>query len=161
MGEWEDAAVAMAYRRHAPRLLGTALRLLRQREDAEDTVQEAFIALVRTAPAIDAEGIGAWLHRVVVNGSLDRLRSRKRWRTEQPNDALPALSASVPNPRSLDLARAVERLPERARLVFVLHDVEGLLHEEVGAALGIDPGTSKSQLARARALLRASLEGRP
>jgi RNA polymerase sigma-70 factor (ECF subfamily) len=161
MGEWNDAAVAEAYRRHAPRLLGTALRLLRQREDAEDTVQEAFIALVRSAPATDAEGAGAWLHRVVVNGALDRLRSRKRWRTEEPDDANLASPASVPDPRSLDLARAVARLPERARLVFVLHDVEGLLHEEVGAALGIDPGTSKSQLARARALLRVALEGQP
>lgn len=161
MGEWSDAAVAEAYRRHAPRLLGTALRLLRQREDAEDTVQEAFIALVRSAPAANAEGAGAWLHRVVVNGALDRLRSRKRWRTEEPDDANLASPRSVPDSRSLDLARAVARLPERARLVFVLHDVEGLRHEEVGAALGIDPGTSKSQLARARALLRVSLEGRP
>jgi RNA polymerase sigma-70 factor (ECF subfamily) len=162
MGEWNDAAVAEAYRRHAPRLLGTALRLLRQREDAEDTVQDAFIALVRTAPATDAEGAGPWLHRVVVNAALDRLRTRKRWRTEAPEDAgLVAPTGSIPDPRALDLARAVERLPERARLVFLLHDVEGLLHEEVGAALGIDAGTSKSQLARARSLLRAVLGGRP
>lgn len=162
MGEWSAAAVAEAYRRHTPRLLGTALRLLRQREDAEDTVQEAFIALVRHAPATDAEGAGAWLHRVVVNGALDRLRSRRRWRTEEPDEAgLAAPAGTIPDPRVLDLARAVAGLPERARLVFLLHDVEGLLHEEVGAALGIDPGTSKSQLARARALLRAALEGRP
>lgn len=162
MGEWSDAAVAEAYRRHAPRLLGTALRLLRQREDAEDTVQEAFIALVRHAPAVDAEGAGAWLHRVVVNGALDRLRSRRRWRTEEPDEtSLAAPASTMPDPRALDLARAVAGLPERARLVFLLHDVEGLRHEEVGAALSIDPGTSKSQLARARALLRVALEGRP
>lgn len=161
MGEWSDAAVAEAYRRHAPRLLGTALRLLRQREDAEDTVQEAFVALVRHAPATDAEGAGAWLHRVVVNGALDRLRSRRRWRIEEPDEARLPAAAATPAPQALDLARAVARLPERARLVFVLHDVEGLRHDEVGAALGIEPGTSKSQLARARALLRETLEGRP
>jgi RNA polymerase sigma-70 factor (ECF subfamily) len=94
MGEWSDAAVAEAYRRHAPRLLGTALRLLRQREDAEDTVQEAFVALVRNAPATDAEGAGAWLHRVVVNGALDRLRSRKRWRGSPPGPRCAARASS-------------------------------------------------------------------
>lgn len=161
MGGWDDAAVAEAYRRHAPRLFGTALRLLRRREDAEDAVQDAFVALVRSHPEILPDGAGAWLHRVVVNGSLDRLRAGRRWRTEELSDAVPGVASRRPDPVGLDLRRAVARLPERARLVFLLHDVEGLRHEEVGAALGIDPGTSKSQLARARGLLRDALEGRP
>jgi len=97
----------------------------------------------------------------VVNGALDRLRSRKRWRTEEPEDANLASPASTPDPRALDLARAVARLPERARLVFVLHDVEGLLHEEVGAALGIDRGRASPSSRGPARCLRVALEGLP
>ncbi len=145
--------------RHASPLLGTALRILRQREDAEDVVQEALIATVAKPPAILTSALPAWLHRVVVNRCLDRLRRERRRGAENLSPFPPAAAGSSPSPRRIDLQRAVAALPERARLVFVLHDVEGLQHAEIAALLGISVGTSKSQLFRARDLLRHQLEG--
>lgn len=145
--------------RHASPLLGTALRILRQREDAEDVVQEALIATVAKPPAIPSSALPAWLHRVVVNRCLDRLRRERRHGAETLSTIPPAAADSSPSPRRIDLQRAVAALPERARLVFVLHDVEGLQHAEIAALLGISSGTSKSQLFRARDLLRHRLLG--
>ena len=141
-------------------LRGTALRMLRAAEDAEDVVQEAFLAYHRHAMALSEPEAGAWLHRVVVNRALDRLRSRSRWRLEELSEEgggrpLPATRRS--EDQRLDIERAVDALPEAARLVFLLHDVEGYKHREIAARLGISEGTSKSQLFRARGIVRREL----
>jgi RNA polymerase sigma-70 factor (ECF subfamily) len=142
-------------------LRGTALRMLRAAEDAEDVVQEAFLAYHRHGMALPENEAGAWLHRVVVNRALDRLRSRSRWRLEELSDDAAAGPAAAGPRRSddqrLDIERAVEALPEAARLVFVLHDVEGYKHREIAERLGISEGTSKSQLFRARGIVRREL----
>jgi RNA polymerase sigma-70 factor (ECF subfamily) len=94
---------------------------------------------------------------VVVNGCLDRLRRGKRWGEEELGERTQPASAR-PDLR-LDIARAVEQLPERARVVFLLHDVEGFRHEELSEALGVSVGTTKSQLFRARRMLRDLMRG--
>lgn len=155
----DERWLAAVYRDHGRVLFGAALRLLGRPEDAEDAVQDAFVALHRAAAVAEAD-VPRWLHRVVINASLDRLRRRARWRAvEIDDDAFQVPSAPSIGAR-LDLERAVGALPERARVVFLLHDAEGLSHDEIATLLGVTEGTSKSQLARARALLRERLAGR-
>ena len=148
------------YRSLGGRLHATALRLLRSPEEAEDAVQDAFLQFHRQGEAFDPVAAGAWLHRVVVNRSLDRLRSRSRWRQEEATDTSMPAQRPAPIATRLDLERAVATLPEGARRVFLLHDVEGFRHGEVATLLGISEGTSKSQLFRAREILRGALGGR-
>lgn len=148
---------AEAYARHGRALYGTALRILGRTEDAEDAMQDTFLIYHRNRSGLDPSQVGGWLRRVLVNRCIDRLRQRGRRPEVELNEAVTPASAR-PECRALDLERAVARLPERARMVFVLHDVEGLRHDEVGETLGIAPGSSKSQLFRARRLLRGYLE---
>ena len=157
MTEAGREAIAELYRLLGRRLYGTALRLLKSPEEAEDAVHDAFVAYHHQGPGFAPQEAGGWLHRVVVNGCLDRLRARSRWRwSEADEETLEPLPAPRPGER-LDLERAVGALPEGARRVFLLHDLEGLKHTEVAALLGISAGTSKAQLFRARELLRAAL----
>ncbi len=152
------AGFSTLYQEHGRSLYGTALRMLQRPEDAEDAVQEAFLTLYRRAPTVEPLRVGAWLHRVLVNHCIDQLRRSRRWRLSEVTE-----SVSVTRPRqdgaSLDLERAVARLPQRARLVLLLHDVEGFTHQETAELLDLSEGTSKSQLSRARRLLREQLSG--
>ena len=167
----DDDAFREVYRRFGGSLYGTAWRILRNAEEAEEVVQETFLILYRKAASARPENLGAWLHRVAANRSVDRLRRRTRrgevelfQGTHTDGGASAGADARaeagrpapIAGPRALglDLERAVARLPERARTVFILHDVEGFKHREIGELMGISDGSSKSQLFRARALLR-------
>lgn len=138
-------------------LFGTALRIMKRPEEAEEVVQEAFIKLFEKARTIQGS-LGSWLHRVTVNLCLDRMRLKANQTEELPAE-IPVATTGQGGVARLDLGRAVEKLPERARLVFLLHDVEGYKHREVGELLGITDGTSKAQLFRAREMLRRNLDG--
>jgi RNA polymerase sigma-70 factor (ECF subfamily) len=170
----DEAAFSEVYRRYGGTLYGTAWRILKSPQEAEEVVQEAFLALYHAAADDPPRNLGGWLRRVTSNRALDRLRKRSR-RGEvelldgvHEADAGSTPQAPSPPPRreataagsglGLDLERAVERLPERARMVFLLHDVEGFKHREVGELMGISDGSSKSQLFRARAMLRDWLQ---
>ncbi|MGD8331321.1 MAG: RNA polymerase sigma factor [Acidobacteriota bacterium] len=170
----DQAAFSEVYRRYGGTLYGTAWRILKSPQEAEEVVQEAFLALYHTAADDPPRSLGAWLRRVTSNRALDRLRKRSR-RGEvelldgvHEADAGAALEAPSPAPHqgpissgggvTLDLERAIDRLPERARMVFLLHDVEGFKHREVAELMGISDGSSKSQLFRARAMLRDWLQ---
>jgi len=151
---------AEVYRTFSRPLYGTALRMLRRPEDAEDALQETFLTLYRKAPDLPDSRLGAWLHRVLVNECIDRVRRGRRWRTTGVDENL----APAPPPQdgpSLDLERAVSRLPEKARLVFLLHDVEGFKHRELSGMLDLSEGTTKSQLFRARKMLREFINRAP
>ena len=159
-----DAFEAL-YRRHSARVHGVVLRLAGwQRARAEDLVQEAFLRAWQALPGWRGEAaFGTWLHRLAVNVALMDLRAR-RVRPALDGDDDDALDAMLA-PESpghaaalaIDLERAVATLPPRARAVLVLHDIEGWTHGEIGAALDMATGSSKSQLHRARGLLRARL----
>lgn len=163
-----DAFEAL-YRRHSARVHGVVLRLAGwQRARAEDLVQEAFLRAWQALPGWRGEAaFGTWLHRLAVNVALMELRAR-RVRPALDGDDDDALDA-MPAPESprhaaalaIDLERAVATLPPRARAVLVLHDIEGWTHGEIGAALDMATGSSKSQLHRARGLLRARLGDTP
>ncbi|MBI4409532.1 MAG: RNA polymerase sigma factor, partial [Gemmatimonadetes bacterium] len=127
---------------------------------AEDWAQEAWARAIRGLPSFrgDAE-FSTWLHRIAVNSALHGRRAHeRRARREEP---LGDVATDAPAGNAVlrwRLERSLDRLPEGMRQVLVLHDVHGYTHEEIGELLGITPGTSKSQLFKARAKMRALLQ---
>lgn len=158
------AAFECLYRRHAGRVHGVIARLVGHASArAEDLTQEAFVRAWQALPQFRFESaLSTWLHRLAVNTALMELRSRRGGpRFDQDEDALEELgtvdSAGRGTALGMDLQRAVDTLPPRARAVLVLHDVEGWKHDEIASELGMAVGSSKAQLHRARHLLRARL----
>ena len=149
------------YRKHIGKVYGLCLRMTGNVAEAEDCAQEAFIQAWNKLDRFRGDSAFAtWLHRIAVNSVLGRMRKSKR-ETERIQVAaeMPSSPASVADSGELrDLADAVDRLPQGARHVFVLHAVYGYSHEEAGKMLGIAAGTSKAQLHRARRLLAQQLE---
>jgi RNA polymerase sigma-70 factor (ECF subfamily) len=154
------------YRAHAPRLFGLACRMV-GREDAEDLLQDIFLTAHRKLGSYKGESaLGTWLFRLATNQCLDHLRS-KRTRLAMLTDTIDA-EPDAPGAAAgailgvldrMDLERALAQLPAGCRAVFVLHDVEGLEHREIGQLMEISDGTSKSQLHKARMRLRGLLAG--
>ncbi|MBX3725848.1 MAG: sigma-70 family RNA polymerase sigma factor [Xanthomonadales bacterium] len=160
----DAGAFERLYRRHASRLNAVLWRLAGGVEArAEDWLQEAFVRAWQQLPGFRFESrFGTWLHRLAVNTALMQLRSLaarpEGWIDADADDAsLHGGGADRPDLRH-DLERAIGALPERARAVLVLHDIEGWQHQEIAEAMGTAVGTSKAQLHRARGLLRAQLE---
>ena len=149
------------YRLHVDKVYGLCLRMTGNVSEAEDCAQEAFIQAWNKLDKFRGDSaFSTWLHRIAVNSVLGRIRKSKR---EQ--DRIQAV-ADTTAPRVetgdsgdlRDLAEAIDRLPEGARNVFVLHAVYGYSHDEAGSMLGIASGTSKAQLHRARRLLAQQLD---
>jgi RNA polymerase sigma-70 factor, ECF subfamily len=151
----EDAFRTL-YRAHTPALYALALRLTGgDQSEAEDLVQESWVRAVRALSTFRAQSaLRSWLCGFLMNVRRERMRAD--WRTVDAPDAEP-LAEPNSHEATLDLERAIGALPDGARDVFVLHDVYGYTHREIAGMLGIVEGTSKSQLTRARTLLRRSL----
>lgn len=147
------------YRATVARVHGLARRLLGD-PHADDATQEVYLrAWTRLAGFRGESAFATWLHRLALNVLLAR-RSAALGGAEDGERELAQVAerrASEPG-LALDLEQLIQGLPRGARDVFVLHDVEGLDHAEVAALLGVSSGTSKSQLHRARTLLRARFE---
>jgi RNA polymerase sigma-70 factor (ECF subfamily) len=154
-------AYEMIYRQHVGRVHALCLRMSRDRSEADELTQETFVRVWERLASFRGESaFSTWLHRVTVNVVIAELRRRGRWRErfvdQEPDDvgvAQPAFSAGDDR----DLERAIANLSPQARLVFVLHDVEGYKHGEIAELTGIAVGTSKAHLHRARLLLREEL----
>jgi len=151
------------YRQHAARIYTLACRMAGSPEDGEDLLQEIFLQAYRKLGSFKGDSaLGTWLYRLALNHCLDYVRSRHA-KMSKLTDTLDADISYQPIARRdtpiarLDLERPLERLPDGCREAFVLHDVEGFDHKEVGNLLGIAEGTSKSQVFKARAKLRALL----
>jgi RNA polymerase sigma-70 factor (ECF subfamily) len=150
------------YHEHARRVFAICLRMTADRDRAEDLTQEAFLrAWDRLDQYRGDAAFGAWLRKVAINVVLADRRSRSRRQDrETPAEDEERFGRSVApaHPTAgLDLDAALARLPEGARTVFVLHDVEGYRHDEIARMLGVATGTSKTQLHRARKLLREAM----
>jgi RNA polymerase sigma-70 factor (ECF subfamily) len=158
----DAAAFERLYRAHVARVHGLA-RWLLGGDDVEDAVQEVFIRVWEKLGTFSGQSaFGTWLHRVAVNHLLRRRAQRATHRRRHSDDAahLGRVAAPVARPDlRVAIERAVDRLPAGAREVFVLHDMEGYKHEEIATMLAVDPGTSRSQLHRARMMLREHLGG--
>lgn len=148
------------YRENVSRIHGLARRMAGN-DVADDLTQEVFLRAWRKLHTFRGEAsFSTWLHRLAVNLILSRReRMRKREERQVSGDGvLEAMRGPRKTPGlAVDFEAAVEHLPEGARQVFVLYDVEGYTHQEVGEMLGISEGTSKSQLHRARMILRKHL----
>ncbi len=162
----EPDAFDELYRRFAPRVFTLACRMSGSRSSGEDLLQEIFLLVYRKLGSFKGEAaLGTWVYRLATNCCLDFLRSRQH-KLELVSDEL---DESLPPPRAsgarltaerLDLERAIAQLPPGYRAAFVLHDVEGFDHAEVGRLLGIAEGTSKSQVHKARMKMRELLRSR-
>jgi RNA polymerase sigma-70 factor (ECF subfamily) len=160
----DGAAFEHLYQQHAARLYNLAYRMAGTAHDAEDLLQEVFLLAYRKVGSFRGESsLGTWLYRLAMNHCLDVLRSRQSrmgQQTDSLDDEAAAEPAAVPALAAvsrIDLDRAIERLPHACRAAFLLHDVEGFGHQEVGAILGISEGTSKSQVHKARLRIRTYL----
>jgi RNA polymerase sigma-70 factor (ECF subfamily) len=150
------------YRVNVGRVYALCLRMAGDPTLAEELAQEAFVrAWQKLGSFRGASAFSTWLHRVAVNVVLGHRRStaRREARVRAVGDDLPHDVAGPEGgtAESIDLERAISSLPDGARTVFVLHDVEGFRHQDVSRLMGIAVGTSKAQLHRARKLLRKAL----
>src|SRR5213594_2184155 len=131
-------------------------------DQADDLTQDVFVRAWQKLGTFRGESaFGTWLHRLAVNVILGRRETLgiRRQRHLDGDAALEIVPSRRTTPEiSMDFETAMERLPDGARQVFVLHDVEGYRHEEIAEMTGIAVGTSKAQLFRARRLLRGMLE---
>jgi len=174
----DAAAFAELVRGQGPRMLAVARRLLRSDDDASDAVQEAFISAFRAIGNFEGGAkLSTWLHRIVVNASLMRLRNRSRrpevsidellpkfvedgqhidepreWKSPEPLDALERRET-----REL-VRRLIDKLPTDYRTVLLLRDIEGLDTKETAELLGVTPNAAKIRLHRARLALRTLLD---
>lgn len=158
----DPRAERLLYDRHVDRVYRLAHRMSGDETLARDFTQDAFVrAFERFAEFRGDASLATWLHAIAVNVILNGLKKVKRIRSrEEGMDVLPD-TPEVRRTAEPDLKRrlhaAIEALPDGYRMVFVMHDVEGYTHEEIAASLGIQSGTSKAQLSRARGKLREAL----
>jgi RNA polymerase sigma factor (sigma-70 family) len=153
-----DRSFLPLYDRHAGAMYALAYRLMGAKEaDAADALQEAWLRAIPRLPGFRRESsLRTWLCGFIVNCCRERFRGPLFEELDE---------ASVPSKggndlrvlEMIDLESALASLPPGARTVVILHDIEGYTHDEIAGALGIEPGTSKSQLSRGRAALRRHL----
>lgn len=152
-----DRAFLAIYDRHAAAMYALALRLVGGRADAAaDVLQEAWLRAVQRLPEFRRQSsLRTWLCGFVINCSRERLRVPLFEPISDLAEARPEAGLG------LDVERAIWALPDGYRMVVILHDIHGYTHREIASSLGIDEGTSKSQLSRARDALRRSLQRTP
>lgn len=173
----DERAFEALVRDHGGAMLATARRFLGCAEDAADAVQDAFVSAFRSIHSFEGNAkVGTWLHRIVVNHALMRLRSRKRRPTVRIEDVLPTFDDTGHHSRPVrpwrdigddELVRAetqahvracIDRLPDPYRTVILLRDIEGLDTDQTAELLGTNNAVVKTRLHRARQALRALLE---
>ena len=173
--EWIDLARSgdpvaerRLYEAHVDRVYRLAFRMTGSDDLAQDFTQETFVrAFDRLGQFRGDAAFATWLHAIAVRVVLNAMRKVKRLRRRETelNEAAHSTdrrgswsggAGSDPILRAR-LVEAIDRLPERYRLAFVMHDVEGYTHEEIGEAMGVETGTSKSLVSRARSKLREAL----
>ncbi len=169
-----DAALAAAgdrkaferlYRANVDRVFSVCARMVGDRSKAEDLTQDVFVRAWEKLGTFRGDSqFSTWLHRLAVNVVLNdrEAEGRRRNRHDEGIEDMDTIAFHDVHPLpvpglSLDLEQAIASLPPGAKKVFVLHDVEGYTHEEIGAMLGVTSGGCKAQLHRARMLLRRML----
>ncbi|MDR3692798.1 MAG: sigma-70 family RNA polymerase sigma factor [Fimbriimonas sp.] len=152
-----------------PSVLGTALRLTRSREDAEDLAQEAIVRAYDAFERFDGTNFKAWMLRIVTNLYINKYRQRQRgpqFGSLEEEGAIEPVSSEYELPDRLlfdhvvgaEIEDALGRVPEDFRMAVILSDIEGLSYQEIADATSVPIGTVRSRLARGRSMLRRSLE---
>jgi RNA polymerase sigma-70 factor (ECF subfamily) len=156
----DERGFAGLVRLHQRRAYIVARSIVMTHEDAEDAVQEGFLRAHQALDRFDpAQAFGAWLNRIVANAALDLARRRKVRNAEEISESIPATFRDPAESGELRerLEAALAQLPDRARAVIVMHDIEGFTHAEIGEMLSIPGGTARSDLHHARQKLRVLL----
>ena len=156
----DQSAFEEIYRTHVGRVYAICLRMLANRSRADEMAQQVFVrAWVKLCTFRRESSFASWLYRLAINLTLDELNSSKKWVTHISDHGSIVSSTHVEAARNLklDLENAISCLPKQARVVFVLHDIEGWKHEEIAEIMGLAIGTCKAQLSRARRMLREVL----
>ena len=174
----DESAFEQLYRAHSPRVFALCLRMSGSRARATDLTQDVFVHIWERLSTWRGEAaLSSWIHRLTVNLILSNVRSeQRRQKHEMPSDDAPETGNAQRDTRdvdsrrsegsvrpasvheAIDLERAIAALPNGARTVFVLHDVEGYQHDEIAKMTGTAEGTCRAQLHRARKLLMEALE---
>jgi RNA polymerase sigma-70 factor (ECF subfamily) len=158
----DASAFERLYRTHVARIHSLTRRMLGAHE-ADEVTQDVFVRTWQKLGQFRGDSaFSTWLHRLAVNVVIERV-GRSAIQRERMSDDQTALDMATVGPARADLKvdfeAAIEQLPPGAREIFVLHDVEGYKHREIGSMLDITTGTSKRQLHRARMLMRKHLGG--
>jgi len=162
----DPRAFAVLVERHSPRVYNVAMRMLGDADEARDATQDAFLTVVRKATQFRGEAaFSTWLHRIAVNACYDILRKRRRQpmlrRIDDEGDPIeetgpPVSDHADSTAGTIDVGRALQRIPDEYRIVLVLADVQDLPYEEIARTLDVPIGTVKSRVHRGRvALARA------
>ena len=157
------SAQRQLYELFAPPMLGVCYRYTKSVADAEDVLQEGFIKVFKNLHQYKGEGeLGAWIRRIMVTTAINYLKKNARYQSELvfTDESLHAVSNDDPELRleAKELAALIRQLPPGYQTIFNLYAVEGYTHVQIGEMLGIQEGTSRSQYARARALLVSWLQ---
>lgn len=175
----EDVAFTAFAHQHAGPMLAVARRIVGNEEDARDALQEAFLSAFKAIKTFEGGSrLSTWLHRIVVNAALMKLRSRKRAQERSIEDLLPKFlsdghpvtpaaawretgdSEAQKKENRMLVRAAIEELPEIYRTVLLLRDIEEMSTEETAEVLGINNNAVKTRLHRARQALRTLLDPR-
>ena len=158
----ENRAHKIVYERFSGRMMAVCVRYCANRADAEEVMLDGFMRVFDKIEQFREEGsLEGWIRRVMVTESLMFLRRNKQWRQEVPMDELlvePDYEWADTAVHENDLLRLVNQLPDGYRTVFNLYAIEGYSHADIAEMLGISEGTSKSQLSRARTMLKVNLK---
>ena len=157
----DERAMQRLWSQHAPHIDAVVRRLCGDPELAADISQEVWMQIFRALPSYRGDSqFGTWAHRIAVNRTLNALRKIRRIAKLETDIEDDSAMTEMDSDRTFiaeSIEQAMNKLSPGARAVFVLHDVEGYTHGEIGEELGITPGGSKSQLFKARARLRTML----
>lgn len=154
----DEKAQKRLYSKFAPELFGVCMRFAKNRQEAEDILQEGFIKIFKNLKTFRNEGVlEAWMRRVIINTAINFYKKKipnfqdidfERWKNRQVrNEAIDNLS-------HIELLQAIQELPKGYRMVFNMNIIEGYTHKEISQKLNISVNTSKSQLSRARKVLQ-------
>ena len=157
----DERALRMLWSQHAPHIDAVVRRLVGDPEQAADIAQDVWMQIFRALPGFRGDAqFGTWAHRIAVNRTLNALRKSRRIAKAETAIEEDTAATEIDDERAFlaaSIDQAAARLPAGARMVFMLHDVEGYTHEDIARELGITTGASKSQLFKARAKLRRLL----
>ncbi len=150
------------YNQYAVRMYRVCWRYLKNEQDAEEVLANGFVKIFKNLEKVeyrDDRSFEAWVKRIMINESLMQLRKRKNFTIISIADA-PPVEDNLPTDSSLateDIYNLIFQLPDGYRTIFNLYAIEGFSHKEIAKQLGVSVNTSKSQLSKARAMLRSMI----
>ena len=169
----DPAAFNRLMAQHEKKMYAIALRMFGNREDAQDCLQEAMLRVYRAIGGFKGQSsFSTWLYRITMNTCLDELRRKKNKQSTSLDNLLeqgwsPSDDEGTPEKHAVrselrrELNKAIQELPEDMRSAVVLRDIQGFSYDEIAGALGVNVGTIKSRISRAREKLRGKLKEKP